>query len=155
MYINTGVGKGWAGRKVSLYATDKYFQITIYKPVDSGFGCGHVGVTVDAQQATAIAHRLEHPLPDQWDVLRVKHTNRVHPANIGIGAGKIGIQIGSHLSSSGPSDSFRFDTTETLDSKEAERLRGFLYHWAGAMLIGYVSVKEVIVQQVLPLVDKS
>lgn len=177
MYINTGVGKGWAGYKVYVTCYHKRIELTVFKPEGRhNPRCLWCGVSLTTSQAIKVAYRLQNPLPDkwvsyvdpaplpapqgevrpQWDVFLVKHSNGVHEGAIGITKGKIGIDAGNFLlpEKSCQTDYFASQREEKLSPQEIKKLAGLLYHWAGANLIGLATKKRKSIK-VLALVDKE
>lgn len=176
MYINTGVGKGWAGYKVYVSAySEKRIELTIFKPEGRhNPKCMWCSVSLTTSQAIKVANSLQNPPCDKWvdfadpdpppapqgemrpmwDVFLVKHSNGVHEGSIGIAKGKIAIDNGNFQfpKRSCQTDYFSSQREEELSSQEIKKLAGLLYHWAGANLIGLATRKRKSIK-VLPLVD--
>lgn len=171
MNIDTQIGKGLSGHKVLIAAySDKRITLTIFKR--DGYGCNWCGVSLNPDQAIKVAYRLQNPLPDMWvdfadpeppelgemrptwDVFKVKHSNGVFKAHLAIAKNKLAVQTCQILTGetpAGPTDYFMDEHTESLTPKEITRLAGILYYWAGAHLIGYVTERTIIKEQVLAI----
>lgn len=180
MYINTGIGDGWAGHKVSVSTSfnGKFFELVIFQPVDYAGGCHWVGVSLSPAQAINIAGLLINPPEDKWvdyadpapepepqgeirktwSVSKVKHKNGVYSAYIGITKNEVAINTSMVCPSpkrTCVTDYFWYEHSEELTSPETTKLAGILYHWAGAMMIGYKKRKRVEHYESLLLVDKE
>ncbi len=158
MYINTRVGE----ISINNYHS-KRIELTFPH---------WISVSLLPAQAIKVAHRLQNPLIDAWvdfadpnpkgpqgelrpiwDVMTVKHGNGVHTAWVGLQGSKLGIMNGINWAKikSGPADYFRPDDSKKLTDKHIKKLCGLLYHWAGAMMIGYVTKRTVTKERVLHL----
>jgi len=104
-----------------------------------------------------------------WDIMKVKHKNGVHDGTIAIKRERTGnprsdkcypteTTIAIHTMSwetiekSHQSECFWSEHEEAFTPPEAKRIAGFLYHWGGALMIGYEDKTIKTTERWLPLV---
>lgn len=155
--LDRNIGNGFGGCKIHVqaYEHDKRVTLTTFKKVDYGGGCSHESCSLSPAQALVVAGLLGAPvikklvkmeqgkpkLLQHWTVLPVRHGNGVHDCDIGIK----GNTVGWYADTSAATKSRKRVTNYwwndrvrvTLTEKELTLLRGALYYWVGARMLGF------------------
>jgi len=166
MYIHKNIGKrNRRGTKVFVVAdaeTRRHIEITIFRH-DHG-RCHWLTVWLNPKQAVKLANFLLNPSKsvwvdfadpapapapqgehrETWQVIKAT-CNGVHPAWIAVKGKELAISHWGYGRSQpvGVTDYFHAEHSEVLSTQECKLLVGLLFHWAGAMMIGYKTKRIV------------